>query len=538
MSNDNSQPFDRRNDQTQGQDSHRNLIKSTSILSVGTLVSRLFGFLRDVVLAKMLGTGFRADAFFVALRIPNLFRDLVGEGATNSAVVPIFAEYKHQKSAEEFWRFASIVLSLAMIVLSVVTVLGIIFAPVIVRVVVPGFMAEPEKLELTIRLTRLIFPYLIFIGLTAYSMGILYTFRSFAVPAFTHSLLNISIVVAALWASRTMEEPVFGIAAGVLIGGVLQLAFQIWPMAKIGMKLTWPTSLRHEGAKRIGLLLLPRMLGSGVYQLTVLIDTFCASLASVVGPGGVPAIYYANRIINLPMGLFSVAMASAALPSLSGMAAKKDHASMKKTIVFALENIFFIMCPTTAITMFLSEPVIRVLFERGAFDAYSTHVTSTALAFFALGLFSFGSIKIMVAAFHALQDTKTPVKVAALCLAINFVLNLILMFPFKVAGIALASAIAGTVDFLILFSILDKRLGGLDGGLWDFFKKVAQASILTLLAVYACWHSVTFLPEAVKLFLIGGAGFIFYWAVCFALKITQARKIWEWLRGKLPEEKI
>jgi putative peptidoglycan lipid II flippase len=261
-------------------------------------------------------------------------------------------------------------------------------------------------------------------------------------------------------------------------------------------------------------------------------------LASVVGPGGVPAIYYANRIINLPMGLFSVAMASAALPSLSGMAAKKDHTSMKKTIVFALENIFFIMCPTTAITMFLSEPVIRVLFERGAFDAYSTHVTSTALAFFALGLFSFGSIKIMVAAFHALQDTKTPVKVAALCLAINFVLNLILMFPFKVAGIALASAIAGTVDFLILFSILDKRLGGLDGGLWDFFKKVAQASILTLLAVYACWHSVTFLPEAVKLFLIGGAGFIFYWAVCFALKITQARKIWEWLRGKLPEEKI
>jgi len=223
MSTNNSQPPEDQKDKDHKADTYRGLIKSTSILSLGTFTSRIFGFLRDVVLAKMLGTGFRADAFFVALRIPNLFRDLVGEGATNSAIVPVFSEYKYKEGQEEFWRFASIMLSLALIVLSAITLLGIIFAPIIVRVFVPGFMAEPEKLMLTIKLTRILFPYLVFIGLTAYSMGILYTFRSFVVPAFTPCLLNISIVISALLASAFMEEPIFGIAIGVLVGGAASI---------------------------------------------------------------------------------------------------------------------------------------------------------------------------------------------------------------------------------------------------------------------------------------------------------------------------
>src|SRR5262245_51478325 len=216
MSMNNSGPGSPAEQKGEKSDSQRSLIKSTSILSIGTLTSRIFVCFRDIFLAKLFGTSFRADAFFVALRIPNLFRDLVGEGATNSAVVPIFSEYKYNKSPEEFWRFASIVLSLAMIVLSIITLLGIALAPVIVRTVAPGFIADPAKLALTIKLTRILFPYLIFIGLTAYSMGILYTFRSFTVPAFTHSLLNISMLISALWAAR-MKEPVFGVAIGVLI---------------------------------------------------------------------------------------------------------------------------------------------------------------------------------------------------------------------------------------------------------------------------------------------------------------------------------
>ena len=273
-----------------------------------------------------------------------------------------------------------------------------------------------------------------------------------------------------------MKEPVYGLAIGVLVGGLLQLLAQIHPMIKCGMVYQRPKTLNHPGALKIGKLLIPRVLGGGVYQMSVFLDTFCASLSSLVGPGGVSAIYYANRIIQFPMGIFSVALASAVLPTLSGLAQKNDIPSLKKTVAFSLENIFFIMCPTTVIILFLSTPIIKVLFERGQFDVYSSDITSSALAFLSIGLFSFGGIKILVTAFHALQDTKTPVKVAFICLCINAALNFILMIPLKVGGIALASAIAGTVDFLALFYILDKRLGGLDSGLLNFFAKVTFAS--------------------------------------------------------------
>ncbi|MCR4338136.1 MAG: hypothetical protein NUV91_10065, partial [Candidatus Omnitrophica bacterium] len=198
------------------QDSHRSIIKSSSILSLGTLASRILGFLRDIILAKVFGTGFRADAFFVAFKIPNLFRDLVGEGATNSAVVPIFAEYKTKKTKEEFWQFASVILFWALVVLSFITVLGILLAPWIVRIIAPGFIADPAKLNLTVRLTQILFPYLILIGLTAHTMALLYTFRSFASPAFGPCLLNLSMIAGALLSVRFMEEPVYGMAASVL----------------------------------------------------------------------------------------------------------------------------------------------------------------------------------------------------------------------------------------------------------------------------------------------------------------------------------
>ncbi len=514
-----------------GPDSHRSIIKSTSMLSVGTLSSRILGFFRDVIIAKLLGTGIRADAFFVAFKIPNLFRDLVGEGATNAAVVPVFAEYKEKLRKEKFWNFVSIIFCLGMIILSALTILGILLTPVIVRLIAPGFIVEPEKLALTIDLTKLLFPYLVFIGLTAYSVGILFTFRSFMVPAFSPCLLNISMIISALIASRTMDEPVFGLAIGVLVGGALQLLVQIPPLLKTGFKFTFPKTFIHPGARKIGRLLIPRMLGSGVYQMTVLVDTFCASLSSIVGAGGISAIYYSNRIIQFPMGIFSVALASAVLPSLAGLAHKKDTASIKKTVVFSLENIFFVMCPTIVVLLLLATPIIRVLFQRGEFGEYSTNITSFALTFYAAGLFSFGGIKILVTAFHALQDTKTPVKVAALCLVINAVLNFVLMRPLQVGGIALASSIAGTVDFLILFYVMDKKLGGFDSDLLGYFFRVTLAAALTGLFVYTCWTFIPLRFETIKLFAIGGAGFVVYEIVCLRLKVVQAEKIWKWMSG-------
>lgn len=526
MSNENSHP----RSGSGHSDSHRSIIRSMSIMSAGTLTSRILGFLRDIVLAKFFGTGIRADAFFVAFKIPNLFRDFVGEGATNSAVVPVFNEYLVKKERAEFWQFVNVMLIYGLIVLSVITVAGILLAPWIVRVIAPGFMADPEKLGITIRLTKLMFPYLILIGLTAHSMAILFTFRSFVAPAFAPCFLNIAVIISALVSTRYMKEPIYGLAAGVLAGGVLQLLFQVRPLLRTGIQIRRPTTLIHPGAIRIGKLLVPRVMGAGVYQMTVLIDTFCASLAMIVGAGGISAVYYSNRIIQFPMGIFTVALASAVLPTFSGLATNNNIDQLKKTLVFTLENIFFLLFPTSIMAMILAQPVITVLFERGEFGDYSTQITSSALFWYALGLFSFGGIKILVTAFHALQDTKTPVKVAAVCLVVNGLLNFILMYPLKIGGIALATSIAATLDFLMLYYFLEKKIGRLRGGLMMFAGKVLIATAATGAAVSWMWSSLPVPQDILKLAVAGTAGFLIYGVLCYVLKVQQAHKIYQWMR--------
>lgn len=510
----------------------KTLMKSMSVISAGTLASRILGFFRDIILAKFFGTGFRADAFFVAFRIPNLFRDLVGEGAANSAVVPVFSEYLERERKEYFWRFVSIILVLAMVVLTAITLLGILLAPIIVRVLAPGFIANSEKLTLTIQLTKIVFPYLVFIGLTAYSMAILYTFRKFTVPAFSPCLLNVSIIISALLSARYLNEPVYGLAAGILIGGLLQLAVQIPPLIKMGYHFQKPATIRHPGVLKVGKLLVPRMIGAGVYQLTIFIDTFCASLAAIVGVGGISAIYYANRIIQLPMGVFGLALASAVLPTLSSFAAQKNIEKFRETLLFSVENIIFIMAPISVITMVLAAPIIRILFERGAFDQYSTAITSSALLFYSIGLFAFGGIKILVSAFHSMQDTKTPVKIAAGCLIINVVLNLILMFPLKIAGIALASSIGALINFSLLLWIMNKRIGGLLEEFRPFVARVVLAAFLAGLATRWLWYAVSGWNDIIRLFSVPTAGTCVYAAVCYYLNVSQARAAVRWIRDK------
>ena len=517
---------------TKDHDSHHSIMHSTSLVSLGTLSSRILGFFRDIILAKLLGTGMAADAFFVALKIPNLFRDLVGEGAANAAVIPTLSEYHQKNDRQEFWRFVNVVFILGLMALSVITVFGILLSPWIVKILVPGFLADQEKYQLTVHLTMLIFPYLIMIGLTAYGMAILNTFRSFLIPAFSPCLFNIALIVGAYVSYKWMNAPIYGLAIATLIGGILQLWMHAIPILKLGFRFQRPKTLKHSGAAKIGRLLIPRIIGGGVYQLSVFIDTFCASMSHIVGQGGISAIYYSNRIIQFPMGVFTFALASALLPSFSGFAQKKDMESFKKTLVFSLENIFFVMCPTTVVLLLLSHPIIKALFERGQFDSYSTQITAWALAFYAIGLFSFGGIKILVVAFHSLQDTKTPVKVAAGCLLINTILNFILMYPMKIGGIALASAMAGTVDFLILFWVMDRKLGGLNGDLLQYFTKVTCAAAMTGGIEYLAWNHIFFANETIRLIVIGLAGFIIFELISLVMKVKQAEKIASWVTGR------
>jgi putative peptidoglycan lipid II flippase len=438
----------------------RKLIKSTGVVSFATSLSRMLGFVRDVIIARLFGTGIFAQAFVVAFRIPNMLRDLVGEGATNAAVVPLLTEYRTVREEEDYWELVRVLLNISFLVLTAIALLGIFVAPVVVRLIAPGFIKEPERLSITITLTRMLFPYVILIGLAAYGMGVLNSLKHFAAPAFGSVLLNISMIAAGLLLCPRIG--VQGLAYGVLAGGALQLCLQIPVLYRKGLRLKRQFRLLHPGVTRIGMLLVPRMLGTAVYQLNVFIDTILASLFWIVGSGGVAALYYSNRLLQLPVAIFGLALAQVALPTMSSQAANNDIGKLKETISFSLRTVFFILIPASIGLMVLGKPIVAVLFERGAFDAYSTRITNHALFFYCFGLFAYAGIKILVNSFYSLQDTLTPVKTAGCALLVNTLLNLILMWPLKIGGLALATSIAGIFNFFLLFFILQKRIGRLD----------------------------------------------------------------------------
>ncbi len=438
------------------------MVKSSGIVAAGVLCSRALGFVRDVVLAHFMGTGLVAEAFFVAQRIPNLLRDLVGEGAANAAIVPVLSEYQQKRPKAEWQELINVVLCWGVIIIGGITVLGVVLAPWIVRLIAPGFADDAVKFQLTVDLTRIMFPYLILIALTAFQVGILYSLQSFFAPAFGPCLFNVAMILSAWLACTLSWQLAYTLAVGVLVGGLWQFWAQWAALKKKGITWQKPQTLNHEGARQIGKLLVPRLWGGAVYQLNMFVDTFCASLAVIVGTGGIAAIYYAARIVQLPLGVFGYALASVALPSLSKMASAKDMASFQKTLLFSLRNLMMVLIPCAVVMVVCSHWIIYLIFQRGQFDAYSTDITSQVLFYSALGLPFFGASRILVSAFYALQDTKTPVRVATICLVVNVILNVALMFPLKIGGIALASTIAGVVNCLLLWQGLQHK--GID--LW------------------------------------------------------------------------
>jgi putative peptidoglycan lipid II flippase len=446
------------NTKINGPDSRKSMLKSGGIVSLGVLSSRALGFVRDVVIAQFLGTGFMAEAFFVAQRIPNLFRELVGEGAANAAIVPVLAEYSQKKSRQEWLDVINAVMAWGIIILGGMTIVGMVAAPWVVKLMAPGFASDEAKFELTVALTRIMFPYLILIALTAFQIGILYSLNSFFVPAFGPCLLNIAMILSAWLAALYSWNLAYALSAGVLIGGIWQFIAQWLALRKQGVGIGAAKSLDHPGVRQIGRLLVPRLWGAGVYQLNVFVDTFCASLTAIVGGGGIAAIYYANRIVLFPLGVFGYALSSVALPSLSKMANDGRMDEFKSTLSFAVRKLMLILVPCSLVMIFGSHWIIKLIFQRGSFDSYSTDITAQTLMFFAIGLPFYGASRILVSGFYALQDTKTPVKAATVCLIINAVLNVILMFPLKIGGIALASSIASMANVWILWSNLKTRL--------------------------------------------------------------------------------
>jgi len=431
-------------------------MKSTFAVAFPTLISRILGYLRDMLQAYYLGTGRSADAFTMAYIIPNLLRRLTGEGAMTAAFVPVFTQLKKEKKREELWKFANTFFFDLTFIMVLLTLLGIALSPVLVKVIAPGFKNIQGKWELTTLLTQIMFPYIFLISLAALAMAILNSFHKFFVPAFTPVLFNLSIITAAVFLARKLEEPAFVFAGGVVLGGVFQLGFQLPFLWRKGMRFTFGLSFTNPAVRKVAKLMVPGIFGVGIYQINFAISRW---LASFLEEGSVSSLYYASRVQELTLGLFSIALSIALLPTFSEQAAHRNIVGMKKTLNFSFKLISLVTIPAMIGLLVLHRPIIQVLYERGVFDARSTDMSSACLLFFALGLPFISGVKILAPAFYSLKDTKTPVVVAFFVMLIYIFLSLLLMRPLRVGGIALALSLASVFNFILLFSLLEKKIG-------------------------------------------------------------------------------
>jgi putative peptidoglycan lipid II flippase len=461
----------------------KNVTKAAGQISIATTGSRVLGFVRDILLARIFGASGSTDAFFIAYRIPNLFRELFAEGSISAAFVPVFTESLTNEGKDDAKKLASSVLAFLLSVLSVVCLLCILFAPYIVSVIAPGFIKSPEKFDLTVKLTRIMFPFLFFISLASLAKGILNSLKSFFIPALAPMVLNISIIGAAVFLAPHFTVPLVAIGLAVPFGGMLQVLIQLPDLKNKGFALMPDFSFSHPGLKKILRLLLPAIVGMGVAQINIFISTI---FVSFLAGGAATYLYYAMRFVHLPIGIFGVAMATAVLPSLSEQAARGDNEGLRETFSFSLRLLFFITLPAMAGLITLSEPILHVLLQRGEFTALAVSETAYALIFYSTGLWAFVGARIVASTFYSMQDTKTPVKIAALSVIVNIIFSIILMGPMRHGGLAFANAIAAAVNFIVLFIMLKKKLGHIGGGkiVLSFIKTAAASTVMGVSGLY------------------------------------------------------
>ena len=468
--------------------------KAAGVVGVSTLLSRVLGFVRDVVIAWFFGAGFHSDAFFVAFRIPNLLRRLFAEGSLSVSFVSVFTEYMVKKDKTEAFQLAGAALRIVSMVLVGISLAGIVLSPVIIRVMAPGFLSQPEKLSLTILLTKFMFPYIFFIGLVALSMGILNVLGHFAAPALAPVFLNVGMIGGVIWISPLLDEPIFGLAVGVMIGGVLQLALQVPFLIKKGIPVFKRVAWYHPGIQKMGRLMLPMVFGAAVYQINVLIGTF---LASFLAEGSVSYLYYADRLVQFPLGLFAVTTSTAVLPTLARQAMTNDVEAVKETFGSALKMVLFVTVPAMAGLMVLREPIVALLFKRGAFGDPSVRFTAYALFYYGMGIWAFSAMRVVLAVYYAMQDTVTPVKTAMVSVIANIVMGGVLMIPMGHGGIALSTSLASMLNFYLLTKNLRKKLGMIE------WKSMAASIVKTLMGavvmagmVYLLAAKIMFLKAA------------------------------------------
>lgn len=512
---------------------HREIGSAAGTIGGATLVSRVLGYLRDVIIANLFGAGLSTDAFIVANRIPNYLRRLLGEGTLNASLVPVFTEYLEQKPRPEAWNLANVVISTISGLLTVVVLLGMIFTPGVVRVIAPGFSDNPAQFSLTVLLTRVMFPFALFMGLAAAFMGILNSLKHFGSPALAPAFLNIAVILCALFLTPFLSVPILSLSIGVLLGGILQFLVQIPFLIRKGYRFRPSFDWANPGMSRITRLMMPVIIGQSVLQINLFVSNI---LASFLVAGSISYLFFADRLVQFPLALFGFSAATALLPTLSRHAADNNIPHMVDALAGTMRMVLFIMVPSMIGLAVLRVPIISVLFERGNFDHAATLGTASALLYYSLGLWAFSEVRVVAQAFYALQDTMTPMKIGALAVAANIILSLLLMSPMGHNGLALANSLASMLNVGVLVWILRGRIGRLQGRrfLYSLAKILLASTVMGVCAYYGA-HSELWaaggqgLQKTFYLFRGVLVGVISYIAMCLILRIEEFSIVRAWI---------
>jgi len=510
-------------------DNNKTIAKSAAVVGIAVMCSRVLGLVREQVFAGLFGAGYAYDSFVVAFRIPNLLRDLFGEGALSAAFVTVFSAYDTNKSQEDTWKLASNVLTFILILLSIITLLGMYFADSIVFLLAPNFDLIPGKTALTEKLTIIMMPFLVFISLSAVVMGVLNTKGRFFIPALASSFFNLGSIVGGTALAFTLphygQPAIVGMAFGTLIGGLLQLGIQVPALLKTGFRYKPSLNLSDPGLHQVLKLMIPATIGLSATQINLFVNT---NFASSCAEGSVSWLYYAFRLVQLPIGVFGVALSIAMLPVLAKQAAKKSFAEMKDTVVSSLTMVFALCIPATAGLIILSEPIIRLIYEHGAFTPEDTLATAQTLSLYAIGLFAYSANKILVPAFYALDKTRFPVIASFLSVGLNIIVITLTIDYFQHLAIALSTSCTMLFNFLFLMVILYRSLQGfslkyLAVGLVKITAATFGLIILLecSLPIFKNWLQGTLLHQASALFFMITSAVGIYGIILHLLKLPE-----------------
>jgi putative peptidoglycan lipid II flippase len=532
------------------QQSRANVARNAGIVSLAVMASRLLGLVRDQVFAALFGAGLQYDAFLTAFRVPNLLRDLLAEGALSSAFVTTFTQTLQSKGREEALRLSNRVATLSVIVITIISILAWFFTAEIVRLLAPGFFAVAGKAELTISLTRIMIPFLLLIALAAQAMGMLNAFNIYGVPALASAFFNIGIIVGGLLLGFLLGpsfgiSPIAGMAYGVVIGGLFELAVQ-WPSLKrCGVSYRPNLSVSDPGVRQIIRLMGPAVIGTAAVQINVFVNTNFASAiidpaTGAIANGPVSWLNYAFRFMQFPIGVFGVAIATATLPSLSRNSVNPDYTAFRQTLVHSLALVFLLCIPSAVGLAVLAEPIVALIFEHGKFTAFDTMQTAHALAAYGIGLAGYAAIKVLSPAFYALNDARTPMLISLGSIAVNYVMNSLVVGPFGHVGLAFSTSAVALVNFLLLAVFMRRRLGRLEGrSLGATVLRICAASLPMALTAWMVSAAAAMLPLRGLLLhviqvsaAIGCATLVFYFT-CRLLRVEELAEAVDAIGGKL-----